>query len=513
MKVNEILKLLNIPAQHATGITGRGVKVALIDEAVDYSRVPGVISVNYDPAKEGHWHATTGAYIISNAAPGAEIYCLRKRGEWTFARCLDWCVDNGIDIVNMSFNTIDTAAARDAIKRAHGAGIKLVAAAGNAGYDPDDKDSEVGFPANAPGVIAVANMSDDKRIAGDSSGGPEVFVAAPGVIDLPWPPHSASGTSFAAYWITVCLALFLQVYPDATTDDCRQFLHDGTVDLPPAGKDERSGWGYFVFPDPEQWIGKKEEAPVVSSPEKEGEVMVSADKLNIIEHTYDWASQPTKRTVKVNFIILHHAAMSQCSPADIHRAHLKNGWVGIGYHYFVSKAGVVYRGRQWDTVGAHCTGFNANSVGVCAEGNFETDTMPPAQKQALILLCRELRTLYPDALVVGHGDLVPTACPGVNYPLHEIQKESFIGGAPATEKVIIKVGGQSLEGSKEADGPAMGPVRAIAEALGAVVDWDEMSKTVTITPPAEHYKQFEENQRLKQVIKHVHGILADVVYG
>jgi hypothetical protein len=143
--------------------------------------------------------------------------------------------------------------------------------------------------------------------------------------------------------------------------------------------------------------------------------------------------------------------------------------------------------------------------------------MPPAQKQALILLCRELRTLYPDALVVGHGDLVPTACPGVNYPLHEIQKESFIRSVPElpalTEKVIIKVGGQSLEGSKEADGPAMGPVRAIAEALGAVVDWDEENKTVTITPPAEHYKQFEENQRLKQVIKHVHGILADVVYG
>ncbi len=230
--------------------------------------------------------------------------------------------------------------------------------------------------------------------------------------------------------------------------------------------------------------------------------------MTVIEEQYDWANGLTKRTGTTNYIVLHHAEASKCTAQDIHRWHLANGWAGIGYHYFVRKDGSVYRGRPYNTIGAHCQGFNSNSVGICAEGKYETEIMPEAQKNAIIELCRELLTMYPGAKIVGHGDLNATSCPGANYPLTEIQERSFATVTQAqTEKVTIKIGDKVFEGQKEIDGPSTGPVRDVAEALGATVAWDEATKTVTVTPP-DQYKLYDENQRMRQVIKNAYTNLS-----
>lgn len=143
--------------------------------------------------------------------------------------------------------------------------------------------------------------------------------------------------------------------------------------------------------------------------------------MDIIKTNWNWAYGLGYRS-STKYLVLHHAAASVASPADVHRWHLNAGWSGIGYHFYVRKNGAVYAGRPLGAIGAHARGYNAVSVGICAEGNFEKETMPPAQQKALTELVSYVQKKYRNKLVVvGHGDLMPTACPGRLYPFKEIK--------------------------------------------------------------------------------------------
>lgn len=126
----------------------------------------------------------------------------------------------------------------------------------------------------------------------------------------------------------------------------------------------------------------------------------------------------TKRTV-TDRIILHHAA-GNGSVESVHNYHEGLGWSGIGYHYYVRKDGSIYRGRPEEMVGGHTSGYNYCSIGVCAEGNFETDVMSDAQREAIRALVLDIRTRYPDTQTIRHKDVAATACPGKNYPFDYI---------------------------------------------------------------------------------------------
>ena len=131
-------------------------------------------------------------------------------------------------------------------------------------------------------------------------------------------------------------------------------------------------------------------------------------------------------------------------------------------------------GRAIKCPRAHCQGSNHNSISICVEGNFEVEQMPPAQWEAIVELVAELKGIYPKAQVIGHKEKQATACPGKNYPLAEIKAGR---GPVITPKIII--GSKVLE-AVLIDGRTYAPVRALAEALGRTVEWDEPSKTVTI---------------------------------
>lgn len=144
--------------------------------------------------------------------------------------------------------------------------------------------------------------------------------------------------------------------------------------------------------------------------------------MKIIETAWKWTSGLSKRT-KTNYIVLHHAAASKCSAADVDSWHKGNGWSGIGYHFFVRKDGSIYRGRPIDTVGAQVSGHNSDTLGICAEGNYMTDTMPEVQKKAICQLISYLKSnYYPKAQIVGHKYWKGSVCPGDKYPLAEIQQ-------------------------------------------------------------------------------------------
>ncbi len=141
--------------------------------------------------------------------------------------------------------------------------------------------------------------------------------------------------------------------------------------------------------------------------------------MNIIEKSYKWNGNLSKRK-KTDYIIIHHASAKVASPDAVHSWHLNNGWTGIGYHFVVRKDGSVYRGRPIDTVGAHTANYNSVGVGICFEGNFETETMSEAQKIAGMELISYLKKLYPNAKVKKHMDFNATDCPGKNFPFDTI---------------------------------------------------------------------------------------------
>ena len=118
---------------------------------------------------------------------------------------------------------------------------------------------------------------------------------------------------------------------------------------------------------------------------------------------------------------MHHRA-GNGDVESIHSTHLKNnGWAGIGYHFYVRKDGSIYRGRTIDTVGAHCEDYNWLSVGICFEGDFETEKMSGAQIKAGQELVSYLKRQYPSAEVKRHKDFNSTACPGKNFPFDSIK--------------------------------------------------------------------------------------------
>lgn len=127
----------------------------------------------------------------------------------------------------------------------------------------------------------------------------------------------------------------------------------------------------------------------------------------------------SKRT-RTTYGILHHTACSNASPEDIHRWHLSQGWVGAGYNLYVRKDGTIYELRPIDCIGAHASGYNSVSVGVCFEGNFEEEEMTAAQVESGKQVINYLKNKYPGISFKGHRDVNSTDCPGKNFKFDEI---------------------------------------------------------------------------------------------
>lgn len=142
-------------------------------------------------------------------------------------------------------------------------------------------------------------------------------------------------------------------------------------------------------------------------------------------------------TRRIDNIILHCSATPEgkdYTVAQIRQWHLKRGFSDVGYHFVIYSDGSVHRGRPENRVGAHTTGQNAHSIGVCYIGGCEAtkndkgeyppkDTRTPAQRSALVKLVAELRSKYPGASVHGHNEFANKACPSFN-----VQKEPELCG-------------------------------------------------------------------------------------
>ncbi|MBZ4674585.1 MAG: N-acetylmuramoyl-L-alanine amidase [Dysgonamonadaceae bacterium] len=125
---------------------------------------------------------------------------------------------------------------------------------------------------------------------------------------------------------------------------------------------------------------------------------------------------------RIDKIILHCSATPEgkhFTVADIDRWHRERGWKGIGYHYVIYLDGSIHKGRPEEIIGAHCSGQNAYSIGICYIGGLDAsgkakDTRTPAQRKALRELVSDLKTRYPAATVHGHNEFAKKDCPCFN---------------------------------------------------------------------------------------------------
>jgi len=227
-------------AQHPVGCTGRGVKVGIIDSGVNpaHPHVGGVaggvrISPNEaDRANDyldylGHGTAVAGA--IREKAPDTELYAVKvfHRALTTnieiIIKAIDWCVDNHIDVINLSLGTLNLEH-RDAIEAAvalaNKNGCVIVAAREMAG-----RLSLPGCLSSVVGVLADSDCERDRykvnRIDDDV-----VFTASAYPREIPGVPreHNLHGISFAVANMTGFVARAREQAPQNSIVDLKRLL-------------------------------------------------------------------------------------------------------------------------------------------------------------------------------------------------------------------------------------------------------------------------------------------------
>lgn len=122
---------------------------------------------------------------------------------------------------------------------------------------------------------------------------------------------------------------------------------------------------------------------------------------------------------RIDSIIIHCSATPEgvdYSALNIDSWHKARGFKKIGYHYVIRLDGTIEAGRKLNEIGAHCTGHNAHSIGICYIGGLDSnnrpkDTRTQAQKDILYSLLRGLKQYYPNAKIYGHNEFANKECP------------------------------------------------------------------------------------------------------
>jgi subtilisin family serine protease len=213
-----------------------------------------------------HWHGTFVAGIIAaqpgeiplvGVAPGVRVMDVRfldsnnrfSSRDWNmFADAIDYAVDNGADIINMSVyaNGTPPATLRSAIQRAVSAGVIIIGISGNV-EGSGEAAMEVLYPGKYPEVYAVSATTQSDQLADFSRRGPEVALCAPGEGITSFLPGGQtathSGTSFAAPHVSGTLALVLSAFPSLSAQQAVTLLMGSLIDLGARGPDSLFGQG------------------------------------------------------------------------------------------------------------------------------------------------------------------------------------------------------------------------------------------------------------------------------
>ncbi len=184
--------------------TGKGVTVAVIDEAVNGSHpdlkgnvLPGksfidggrgdrATTENHGTGMAsliaGHGHGAGGADGVMGLAPDAKILPIARpevgagTGNTALGDWIKYAVDHDASVVNLSIATSFLSSAdKQALAYAAKKDVLVVAGAGN------DGKNEISALAAAPGVVAVGAVDKAGKVWEKSNSGRQMMLSAPGV--------------------------------------------------------------------------------------------------------------------------------------------------------------------------------------------------------------------------------------------------------------------------------------------------------------------------------------------
>jgi len=263
--------------------TGANVPVAVIDSQVDgtHPDLMGSIAGQFDAIgapdnPDEHGTGMTGAIAahrrLVGVAPRARILAVHAFGpnaknpqqatSRSIVAGIDWAIENGARIINMSFAGPYDPMLQIALKKAHDKGVVLIAAAGNMGPQ-----SPPLFPAADENVIAVTALDQNDGLLPQANQGPHIALAAPGVAVLEAAPYGAynltTGTSVAAAHVSGVAALILERNPAIDVAALERLLFSTAKDLGPPGRDNEFGYGLV---DPYRALTAAADAKVAGPP-------------------------------------------------------------------------------------------------------------------------------------------------------------------------------------------------------------------------------------------------------
>jgi N-acetylmuramoyl-L-alanine amidase len=197
--------------------------------------------------------------------------------------------------------------------------------------------------------------------------------------------------------------------------------------------------------------------------------------VNVVEYPLAWRGTLRPRTATRRIVIHHAASAGDVDAPTIHRWHLAittTRYVGIMYHYVIRLGGQIERGRPEDALGGHAGPANVDSIGICLAGNIDQREPPMVQMMALVALIRDIQSRYGELQIIGHSDVMPTACPGRFFPWQWLRGELAPRPLPQIQQRV----GMVWRGQHIGDGFLIGdvayaPVRVLGERMGLRVDW------------------------------------------
>ena len=243
---------------------GTGLRIGMVDGAVaDHPLLQGarITRKSFADGNGSAAHGTAVASVMVGRDPAGRVLLgraslfsaavfAREGGETSadaidVAAALDWLSGQRVGVVNLSIAGPENAMLAQMVARAADAGMIMVAAAGNGGAGGKPR-----YPAAYPEVIAVSAVDQRGRPYRSSTRGPHIDIAAPGV-DI-WAADARggsgalwSGTSFAAPFVTVELAVARQSGAVRGAGSARSYLARNARDLGAAGPDSIFGAGLF----------------------------------------------------------------------------------------------------------------------------------------------------------------------------------------------------------------------------------------------------------------------------
>jgi hypothetical protein len=237
--------------------------VAVIDSEIDakHPELAGAVVDEFDAIgnhDKPHAHGTGMAGAIAahrrliGIAPGVKILAVHAfssnstdSAQATSEHILmgiDWAIQKGARIINMSFAGPDDPMLQLALHKAREKGVILIGAAGNLGPN-----SPPLYPAADPNVIAVTATDMNDKLLPQANQGPYVAIAAPGVDILEPAPNGSyqltTGTSVAAAHVTGVAALLLDRDPTLDADAIRDLITSTARDPAHKGRNDQLGWG------------------------------------------------------------------------------------------------------------------------------------------------------------------------------------------------------------------------------------------------------------------------------